>query len=160
MWLSRAALVLLCASLASCGFQLQGAVTMPPGMERTYIDARDRFTPFYRKLVSELSRAGVEVVDSPARATATFSIYADETGQRVLSVSARNVPTEYEVFYAIRYAVTSGANVLLDTRDLSRTQEYIYDTTIVLGKAAEEQRIRQALVDDLVQFILRQLAAQ
>ena len=133
---------------------------MPQGMERTYIDARDRFTPFYRELVTQLSLSGVEVVDSPAQATATFSIYADETGQRVLSVSARNVPTEYEVFYAIRYGVMSGTNVLLDARDLTRTQEYIYDTTIVLGKAAEEQRIREALVDDLVRFILRQLSAQ
>ena len=133
---------------------------MPPGMERTYVSAADRFTPFYRELVRELSRAGVEVVDSPARATATFSIYSDETGQRVLSVSARNVPTEYEVYYTIRYGVTSGADVLVETRDVSRTQDYIYDTTIVLGKAQEEDKIRAALVDDLVRFIMRQLSTQ
>ena len=36
---------------------------MPPGMERTFVSAADRFTPFYRELVRELSRAGVEVVD-------------------------------------------------------------------------------------------------
>lgn len=133
---------------------------MPPAMERTYVSASDRFTPFYRELVRELSRAGVDVVDSPSRATATFSIYADETGQRVLSVSARNVPTEYEVFYTIRYGVTSGNDVLVETRDVSRTQDYIYDTTIVLGKAKEEDRIRAALVDDLVRLIMRQLSIQ
>ena len=129
-------------------------------MERTYVDTHDRFTPFYRTLVAELSRAGVEVVDSPAQATAAFTILADETGQRVLSVSARNVPTEYEVFYTIRYGVTAGEDVILEARTLSRTQDYIYDTTIVLGKAAEEEKLRAALVDDLVRLIMRQLSTQ
>jgi len=134
---------------------------MPPEMERTYVSASDRFTPFYRELVRELSRAGAEVVDSPARATSTFAIYSDDTGQRVLSVSARNVPTEYEVYYTIRYGVTSGgSDVLVETRDVTRTQAYLYDTTIVLGKAQEEDRIRAALVDDLVRFIMRQLSTQ
>ena len=133
---------------------------MPDGMQRTYIEASDRYTLFYRRLSSELARAGVEVVDSPAEASAVFSIYADDTGQRVLSVSARNVPTEYEVFYTIRYGVVSGGDVLIETRDVTRTQDYIYDTTIVLGKAREEERIRAALVDDLIRFIMRQLSVQ
>ncbi len=160
MSLSRGGLLLACACLAACGFQLQGAMTLPDSMQRTYIDAEDRFTPFYRELVRELTRLGVDVVDSPTDATATFTIDADETGQRVLSVSARNVPTEYEVFYSIRYGVRSGEDVLLESRSVSRTEEYIYDTTIVLGKAAEEQKIREALVSDLVRFITRQLSAQ
>lgn len=157
---SRISLLLLSACLTSCGFQLQGALTLPESMQRTYVQAADRFTPFYRDLVAELRRQGVVVVDSEATATATFSIYADETGQRVLSVSARNIPTEYEVFYTIRYGVVSGADVILEARTVTRTQEYIYDTTVVLGKAAEEQKIREALVQDLVRFITRQLSAQ
>ena len=157
---SRRVFLFAFACLAGCGFQLQGALTLPDSMQRTYIDAADRFTPFYRELVSELGRLGVEVVDTPAEATATFRIYADETGQRVLSVSARNIPTEYEVFYSIRYSVVSGPDVILESRTVTRTQEYIYDTTVVLGKAAEEQKIREALVQDLVRFITRQLSAQ
>jgi LPS-assembly lipoprotein len=160
MSLSRVPLLFLIACLAACGFQLQGALTLPESMQRTYVDASDRFTPFYRELVAELTRQGVQVVDSPVEATATFTIYSDETGQRVLSVSARNIPTEYEVFYAIRYSVASGEDVILEARSVTRTQEYIYDTTVVLGKAAEEQKIREALVQDLVRFITRQLAAQ
>ncbi|MEO1203045.1 MAG: LPS assembly lipoprotein LptE [Pseudomonadota bacterium] len=160
MSLSRISLLLLSACLTSCGFQLQGALTLPESMQRTYVQAADRFTPFYRDLVAELRRQGVEVVDTEATATATFTIYADETGQRVLSVSARNIPTEYEVFYTIRYGVVSGTDVILEARTVTRTQEYIYDTTVVLGKAAEEQKIREALVQDLVRFITRQLSAQ
>ena len=133
---------------------------MPAGMQRTYIDTTDRFTLYYRELNRELERAGVTIVESPGEATAIFSVYADETGQRVLSVSARNVPTEFEVFYRVRYGVVSGTTVLVETQDISRTQDYIYDTTVVLGKAAEEEKLRAALVDDLVRFITRQLSVQ
>ena len=52
--------------------------------------------------------AGVNIVDTPEDATANFTIYFDQTAQRVLSVSARNVPTEYEVFYTIQYGLVSG----------------------------------------------------
>ena len=77
-------------------------MTVPPEMSRTYIETQDRHSLFYRKLRASFSQSGVQVVDTPVDATATFSILADDTGQRVLSVSARNVPREFEVYYTER----------------------------------------------------------
>ena len=99
--MSRAASLALLLVLAGCGFQLQGALTVPPEMERTYISAEDRHSGFYRDLRAAFKAAGINLVDSPTDATATFTIAFDNTDQRVLSVSARNVPTEYEVFYTV-----------------------------------------------------------
>ena len=99
--------------VAGCGFHLQGAFTTPVEMERTYIAPVDRHSIFYHKLRAAMKAAGVQVVDDASAATATFSIMVDETDRRVLSVSARNVPTEYEVYYTIDYALDDGANNLL-----------------------------------------------
>lgn len=129
-------------------------------MQRTYIASVDRHSLFYRELRSELLAAGVNIVDAESDATATFTIYFDDTNQRVLSVSARNVPTEYEVFYTIRYGLQSGENALLDVQDLTRTRDYTYDTTLVLGKAKEEQSLREAIARDLVQIVLKQISTQ
>ena len=128
-------------------------------MERTYIATQDRFSQFYRELRLNLQAAGVEVVDSPKDATATLSILFDLTDQRVLSVSARNVPTEFEVFYTVRYAITSGEQNLLEPQELTLTRDYTYDSTLVLGKAKEEQLMRDAIVDDLVRIVLKQISA-
>jgi LPS-assembly lipoprotein len=128
-------------------------------MQRTYISADDEFSLFYRQLRRSLQAAGVEVTDSPDNATATLSILYDATGQRVLSVSARNVPTEFEVFYTIRYAVTSGESSLLEAQDLTLTRDYTYDATLVLGKAKEEQLMRDAIVSDLVRIVMKQISA-
>ncbi len=145
--------------LAACGFQLRAAPDIPAEMSRTYISANDRYSQFYRKLRDELGNAGVQLVDSPAKSSAVFSILADETDRRVLSVSARNVPREYEVYYTIYYSVESGNDTIMTPQSLTLTRDYTYDETLVLGKAREEELLREAIVDDLVRIVLKQLSS-
>jgi len=144
--------------VAGCGFHLQGALTPPAAMERTYIATGDRHSLFYQAFRKRLGDAGVTVVESPAEATAVFSINFDDTDQRVLSVSARNVPTEYEVYYTIDYALDAGATSLLEPQSLTVTRNYTYDSTLVLGKSREEELLRKAIVDDLVRLVLKQVS--
>ena len=127
-------------------------------MERTYISTTDEFSLFYRRLRRSLQAAGVEVTASPDDATATVTILTDLTGQRVLSVSARNVPTEFEVFYTIEYALDSGTRNLLESQVLTLTRDYTYDSTLVLGKAKEEELLREVIVEDLVRVVLKQIS--
>lgn len=136
---------------------MQGALEMPAEMQSTYIATDDRYSLFYRKLERALQTSGLQVVDSPATSTATLTIHEDETGQRVLSVSARNVPTEFEVFYSVEYSIGNEESTLLDRRSLTLTRDYTYDETLVLGKAREEQVLRNAIADDLVRIVLKQL---
>lgn len=154
----RFASIGIAALLGACGFHLQGALATPPEMERTYIAADDRHSLFYRELRVALDSAGVDIVDSSIDATATLTISYDETDQRVLSVSARNVPTEYEVYYTIEYAIDAGQRRLLEPQTLTVTRNYTYDSTLVLGKAREEELLRNAIVEDLVRIVLKQIA--
>ena len=156
--LFRIVCIAVVALVAGCGFHLQGAFTSPATMERTYIAAGDRYSQFYRELRKQLQDAGVQLVDTKAESTATFSILYDETDQRVLSVSARNVPTEYEVYYTIQYAIDGIDNRLLETQDLTITRNYTYDSMLVLGKAREEELLREAIVKDLVRIVLKQVS--
>lgn len=143
--------------LAGCGFQLQGAFMAPAEMERTYISALDSRSLFYRGLREALLSADVHLVDDPTDATATFTISFDETDQRVLSVSTRNVPTEYEVYYIIEYALDSGTTNLLEPQVLNLTRDYTYDSTLVLGKEHERELLREAIVEDLVRVVMKQI---
>jgi len=145
--------------LSGCGFQLQGALTMPAEMQRTYLDPVDKHSLFHRELRLQLQAAGVELVDTPDNSTAILSIRIDETDQRVLSVSGRNVPTEYEVYYTVEYSLASGEKVLLSPQDITLTRDYTYDTTKVLGKSREEAMLREAVVKDLVRTVLKQISS-
>lgn len=147
------------SGLAACGFHLQGKTEVPAEMQRTYIATDDEYSDFYRELRRQLEDNGVEVVASPVNATATLSVHVDDTGQRVLSVSARNVPTEYEVFYSVEYSLASGEHTLQPRQYITLTMDYTYDETLVLGKAREEQVLREAIATDLARTVLRQLGS-
>jgi LPS-assembly lipoprotein len=159
MLLFRLLLIALVALVAGCGFQMQGALTTPVEMERTYIATDNRHSLFYWELRRQLQAAGVELVETAADSTATISILYDETDQRVLSVSARNVPTEYEVYYTIEYAIDGSTARLVDPQSLTGVRDYTYDSTLVLGKAREEELLREAIVKDLVRIVLKRISA-
>lgn len=145
--------------LAGCGFQLRGAASVPPEMARTYTETGDRYSIFYRKLARSLRGSGVELVDTPGNATAVLSIMSDDTGQRVLSVSARNVPREFEVYYAVVYQVQTPDRTLMPAREQILTRDYTWDETQVLGKEKEEALLREAIADDLVRIVMIQLSS-
>ena len=153
--------MLLCAtvSLSACGWRLQGAAKLSPTMTMTNVDAKDRYTEFNQALRERLRASGAKVTERSADATAVVKIIKDQSGQRVLSVSARNTPEEYEVFYAVEYSVVSGGNELIPPQKLELTRDYSYDTTAVLAKQREQAVLREALAQDLAGLVLRRLAS-
>ena len=86
----RMALLLgvVAGTVAGCGFQLQGAGVMPDVVATTYVEAPQRFTEFHARLTDALTARGVDLTESRDEAGAVLRILEDETGQRVLSVSA------------------------------------------------------------------------
>ena len=102
MLLSRnISLLIILGVLNSCGFQLRQPVLLPVSMNQTYIETNNNRSLFYQQLKKELVSKDIELVSSKADASSILKIFEDETGRRVLSVSARNIATEYEVFYRI-----------------------------------------------------------
>jgi LPS-assembly lipoprotein len=153
-----AALVGLC-TLAACGWRLQGTARLPEIMAVTYIDTEDRFTDFNRALRENLNSAGIRLTERRAEATAIVRIVSDQNGQRVLAVSARNTPQEFEVFYAVEYSVSTPAGQLIEPQRLELTRDYSYDEAAVLAKQREQIILREALARDLAGLVIRRLAS-
>jgi LPS-assembly lipoprotein len=157
----RSVVVLACAALflSACGWRLQGTSKLSQTLTVTYVDAEDSYTEFNRALRDRLRASGATLTERAGDATAVVRIIKDETGQRVLSVSARNTPEEYEVFYAVEYSVVSGGAELIPPQRLELTRDYSYDTTAVLAKQREQAVLREALAQDLAGLVLRRLAS-
>ena len=158
MHLQRATVLLLAATLGGCGFQLRGAVDLSPRMAAPYLEAADRYTPFHAALSQALVAAGSPPAPARAGASAVVRVHRDEWGRSVLSVSARNTPAEYEVYYTVEYSVSADGAELLPRQSLTLTRDYTYDETQVLAKQHEERGIREALARDLAALVVRRLA--
>jgi LPS-assembly lipoprotein len=151
---------LVVASLTvGCGFELRGDVELATRMRSPHLEAADRYTPFYGQLSGALEEAGARLAPSSESASAVVHIHRDETGHNVLTISARNTPQEYEVFYTIEYSVTAAGAEILPRQQLTLTRDYAYDESAVLAKQHEERDLRESLARDLAALVTRRLAA-
>jgi LPS-assembly lipoprotein len=151
--------VAIVCQLAGCGWRLQGTTRLSQTMAVTYVDTDDRYTDFNRALRQSLESSGVRVASNRGEATAIVKILRDESGQRVLSVSARNTPEEYEVFYAVEYSVSDPSQELIPRQKLELTRDFSYDPTAVLAKEREQSVLREALARDLAGLVVRRLGS-
>lgn len=158
-WLLRALLGGGLLWLTACGFHFRTSPEFPADMAVTYIQASDRYSLFYRELVSTLRRNDIRLTTDPAEARTVIRILSDETGRRTLTVTARNVPAEYEVYYRLTFSVDVNGSEAVPFEELVLTRDYPFDETQVLGKSNEEQLIMQAIARDLVGLVSRRLAA-
>jgi LPS-assembly lipoprotein len=159
---SRLGLLSIClvaTLLSGCGWRLQGTTKLSPIMATTYVETDDRFTDFNRALRESLQASGARITATREEATAVVRILKDESGQRVLTVSARNTPEEYEVFYLIEYSVNGRTEELITPQKIELTRDYSYDETTVLAKQREQAVLREALARDLAGLVVRRLAS-
>lgn len=156
-WLSLS--ICLSSLLAGCGWQLQGTTKLSPVMGTTYVETSDRYTDFNRALRDSLQASGARLTATANEATAVVKIIKDESGQRVLTVSGRNTPEEFEVFYSIEYSVRGRTEELIEPQRLELTREYSYDETAVLAKQKEQAILREALARDLAGQVVRRLSS-
>jgi LPS-assembly lipoprotein len=127
-------------------------------MEVTYLEAGNPHSDLALTLERRLRASGVRLTDNRQEATAVLRLLRDESGQRLLSISAENLPQEYEVYYTVSYQLLADGRPRLTASPITVTRDYSYDETEVLGKLREEELIREALAADLVRLMMRRLA--
>lgn len=156
---SALAAVLSAVLVSGCGFRLQGAEPLPNAMTRTYLETDEPGSEFYSSLREALRRRGAEIVARQEDATSVLKILEDSTDERVMSVTARNVPREYEIYYAVTFALEADGAELIEPQSIVATRVYAWNENELLGKTAEERILRQALADDLARRVLRRIEA-
>jgi LPS-assembly lipoprotein len=145
--------------LASCGFHLQGRQPLPAQFAYTYVDTKDEQTDFVQDLRKSLLASKVNVIRTKGSSGAVIEVHEDELTERILSVSAQNIPTEYELTYKVTFSVMSEGKTLIDKEEISATRDISFDESQLLAKEREQEILRAALARDLVALVMRRLAA-
>jgi len=144
--------------LSGCGFHLEGRLPLPQPIRRPYIQATDQQSDFVQSLRRQMLISGAQPVDSPDQASAVVDILYDNVTPRVLTVSAQNRPTEYQVTYTVRFAVTAGGRELLPPQQVASMRSYSFNESLLLAKQHEEAILQQAMGQDLADIVMRRLS--
>jgi LPS-assembly lipoprotein len=158
----RAAAVAVTAALLSgCGFQLRGSsgqYNMP--FQSIYLAFPDT-SPLGTELKRNL-RAGDSVVieSDPNKAQALFDVLSEQRGKSILSLNSQGRVREYLLTYTLVFRVrNAGGTELLAPTEISLKRNIAFNEAQVLAKEAEEALLYRDMQADLVQQIMRRLAA-
>jgi len=146
----------LLLALAGCGFQLQGRQVLPPALQQVRLDVSDRQSEFTRALRASLAASGARLVE--AATGADVRVLQDEMTERVLSVDARNIPTDYELTYRVEIEVRDRQRELMPAEVFELSRIYSFDERRQLAKDREKEILREALARDLASVVTRRLS--
>jgi LPS-assembly lipoprotein len=147
--------VLLCG----CGFRLAGSAVLPGVLARPYLSVKDPYTDFAREFEHQLTSYGAVVLDGRNGSTATIEVTKDFVEQRTLSVSSRNIPTEYELIYTVIFAVRGADKELLAPQTISVSKDFSFQENELLVKQRESDILRRQMARDLVAISMRRLTS-
>ena len=156
--LRQALLITLAVFLAGCGFQLRGAYTLP--YESVYIAGAD-----YNLIVAGLKRAirgsgAARLADSAQDAQATFLPTAEIREPTILSLSSAGRVREKRLRYIYAYRIVDNkGRDLLPPGSVEIYRDITYADSDVLAKTQEEDLLWRDMEKDLVQQLMRRLAA-
>jgi LPS-assembly lipoprotein len=147
----------LVAVLAGCGFQLRGAYTLP--YESLYLAVAES-SVVGAGLKRAIRSTGTRLADDPKDAQATFQPTAEAREPVILSLSSSGRVREKRLRYRYAYRVIDNKGrdlVLPGVIELNR--DLTYADSAVLAKTQEEELLWRDMESDLVQQLMRRLAA-
>lgn len=174
--------LLLVAVLAACGFKLRGSAELP-GYRLPFATialSLPRTSEFYAQLkrTIETSSPGTRVVDGK-QAEAILTVLSDSSQKIILSLNAAGRAREYRLLRSFsfqvvanpaaetpaeqaRYSAAPGSPAgvaYIPPSTITIHRDITYSDDLVLSKESEEALLQRDMQSDLVQQLMRRLAA-
>ena len=149
-------------ALAGCGFKLRGVPEF--AFRSIYINAPAN-SPLARELrrMLEASGGALELLTEPIqmpKAEAVLDVLQEQHERSVVGLTASGQVRELQLRLRIKFKLrTPAGDELIPETELLQQRDISYSETIALAKEAEEALLYRSMQTDLVQQLMRRLAA-
>ena len=143
--------------LAGCGFQLRGTAALP--FDTLYMPgATGGIALDLKRNIQAGTRT--TVVDDPKKAEAVLDFLVETRDRLILSLAATGRVREYKLRYTVAFRVHDGkGGEFLPVNTVELTRDITFNDSDVLAKETEEGLLYRDMQFDMVQQIMRRLAA-
>jgi len=146
------------APMAGCGFQLRGARPLAFSSIHLGIGAQTDLGAALRRRVR--TSGTTEIVDDAARAEVRLEILRNQPEREILTLTGAGKVREYELRHVITFRLVDRAGTeRIRPTTISAKREYTFDDAQVLAKEQEEALLYRDMQGDLVEQLMRRLAA-
>ncbi len=155
----RTLLLLLLPLLGGCGFHLRGAVILPQSMSNTVIVGADG-SELYYEIENALRNAGGSVAKSVDATSSVLVINGQSISRRVLSVDSQGRDAEYELTLKLIFSLRDpSGRQIADRETITVNRAFTFDPDNVLAKSEEETTLRNDMLRQGVEQMMRRLDA-
>ena len=157
----RLLLTLICCLivLEGCGFRLRGSIGGDLALPPLYIESSGG-NLFASELRQALGNTQTTVVTERVAAELIMGVGAERLDRRVLTVDAAGRVQEYELHYAVSFAVNdAAARPVLGNQTITLRRSFEFTGEDVLAKEAEENQLYRGMRRSAVQSAMRRLQA-
>jgi LPS-assembly lipoprotein len=149
--------VLVLVLLAGCGFRLRGTAEVP--FETLYLPGATSGIALDLKRYIQAG-TNARVVDDAAKADAIMQFTEEGRLKEVLSLTGTGKVREFQLRYRVGFRVHDGKGTdFVPQSVIQLTRDVTFNDTEILAKEQEEQILFRDMQTDMVQQILRRLAA-
>jgi LPS-assembly lipoprotein len=141
-----------------CGYHLRGAVQLP--FDTVFLNLAAQST--FRAELARNIRTGTStrVVETAAEAAAVLDLLAELREREVLSLNAQGRAREYQLRYRLAFRLHDGkGHELIGPTEIRAQRDITFNDSLILAKESEEALLYRDMQTDLVQQMLRRLAA-
>ncbi|HEU4441729.1 MAG TPA: LPS assembly lipoprotein LptE [Burkholderiales bacterium] len=150
-------LALLLASVAGCGFRIRGTAEVP--FDTLYLPGATSGIALDLKRYIQAG-TNARVVDDPAKAEAIMQFTEEARQKEVLSLTGTGKVREFQLRYRVGFRVHDGKGLdFVPQSVIQLTRDVTFNDAEILAKEQEEQLLFRDMQTDMVQQILRRLAA-
>lgn len=144
--------------ITACGFQLRGSANLP--FKSIYVGLAES-SPLGNELKRYIRASGeTEVVSDRKAAEAVFDVLAETRDKQVLSLNSQGRVREYALIYRLSYRVLNRQQKELQPpTEIVIKRDISFNESAALSKESEEALLYRDMQSDMVQQILRRLAA-
>jgi LPS-assembly lipoprotein len=155
--LKRLLLFVVVLGLAGCGFQLRGTADLP--FSSLYLPGATGGIALDLKRNIQAG-TNAKVVDDPKQADAVMQFTQEVREKEILSLTGAGRVREFRLRYRVGFRVHDGKGAdYVPQNTLELTRDVTFNDAEVLAKEAEEQLLYRDMQTDMVQQIMRRLAA-
>lgn len=144
--------------LTGCGFQLRGSTNLP--FKSIHLGLPES-SPLGNELKRYIRASGeTDVVSDRKAAEAVFDVLAEARDKQVLSLNSQGRVREYALIYRLSYRVLNNQQKELQPpTEIVIKRDISFNESAALSKESEEGLLYRDMQSDMVQQILRRLAA-